>query len=260
MAALSDNADFGSENALLAALPHAQWERLRPHLAPILMTRGEALYRPGVRLERLYFPVTSVLSISCLLAEGSEDAVVLTGHEGFASIEVFLGSDAATRCAVVQSSGWAYQLSRESLQRACEHSRTLRNLLLRYTQSYMTQVAQTAACNRCHSIDQQLSRWLLMFLDRQDSSELSLTHQQLAALMGIRRESVSEAAARLQCGGSIHYHRGHIFVVDRARLESDACECYGTVKREWERLAQMSTRPDLCSIAHRRPAMTCRNY
>jgi Mn-dependent DtxR family transcriptional regulator len=171
------------------------------------------------------------------MAGGRSDAVVLIGHEGFASIEVFLGSDSPTRCAVVQSAGWAYQVRRESLQQECERGGSLRSILLRYTQSYMTQVAQTVVCNRHHSVDQQLSRWLLMFLDRQRSSDLPITQERIAALIGVRRESISESAGRLQSGGSIRYHRGHVSVVDRALLESLSCECYGIAKREADRLA-----------------------
>jgi CRP-like cAMP-binding protein len=242
MAAIPGSAVFVPGNTLLAALPEVEWERVRKYLRPILMTHGDVLHKPGVRFEYLYFPATSVVSIASMIAGGRKDAVVLVGHEGFVGIEAVLGGDSATRCAVVQSEGWAYQIRQEWLHRECERRGPMQDILLRYTQSYMTQVAQTAACNRHHSIDQQFCRWLLMFLDCQESSDLAMTHERIAALMGVRREGVTDAAGRLQFGGSIRCRRGHIYVVDRAKLETHSCECYGVVKREAERLIGITQR------------------
>jgi CRP-like cAMP-binding protein len=229
-------------NSLLAALPETEWERVREQFKPILMTQGDVLYEPGMPLQHCYFPLTSAISIACVMAGGREDAVVLVGHEGFASIEVFLGSDSATRRAVVRSAGRAYEVKREWLRRECAGGSPIHHLLLRYTQSYITQVAQTVVCNRHHSVDQQLSRWLLMFLDRQESNELAITQEHVATLMGVRRESVTEAAGRLQFGGAIRCRRGRISVVDRAALEVHSCECYGVVRRETERLIGVTHR------------------
>ena len=230
------------QNMLLAALPAAEWERVRKNLKPIFMPFGDVLYEPAMPINHIYFPTTSVISISCVMAHGRADALALVGREGCASVEVFLGSDSAPCRAVVQSAGWGYQFKRELLNRECAQGGSMHSVLLRYTQSYITQVAQTSVCNRHHSIDQQLCRWLLMFLDRQSSNDLALTHEHIAELMGVRRESVTEAASRLQIAGSIRYSRGHISVVERIGLEARACECYGIAKRETDRLLAISRR------------------
>ena len=230
------------QNQLLAALTAMEWERVRKSLRPIFMPLGEVLYEPGMNIGHLYFPTTSVIAISCVMADGRADAMALVGREGFAGVEVFLGSDSAPCRAVVLSQGWGYQIERELLNRECGRSGSMRSVLLRYTQSYLTQVAQTSACNRHHSINQQLCRWLLMCLDRQASNDLAFTQEQIADLMGVRRESVIEAARNLQRIGAIHYQRGHISVVDRRRLEAGSCECYKIVTREANRLLEMSHR------------------
>jgi CRP-like cAMP-binding protein len=228
------------ENLLLAALPEAEWDRVRKSFKPIWMPLGAVLYDPGMRIDHLYFPATSVISLSRVLADGRADAVALVGREGFAGVAGFLGSDSAPCRAVVQSEGSGYQIKRDSLEQECERSGLMRGILLRYAQSYITQVAQTTVCNRLHTIDQQLCRWLLMFLDRLTSNDLTLTQERIAELMGVRRESVTEAARRLQIAGYIRYQRGHISVVDRTGLEARSCECYEIAKREIERLLQMS--------------------
>jgi CRP-like cAMP-binding protein len=228
------------QNRLLTSLAGAEWERIRTNLKPIFLPLGDVLYEPGMRLDHLCFPTTSVLSISCVMVDGRADAVALVGREGFATVEVFLGSDSASCRAVVQNEGWAYQIKRELLNQECERSGSMRSVLLRYTQSYITQVAQTIACNRHHSIDQQFCRWLLMFSDRLISNDLTLTQERVAELMGVRRESVTTAASKLQIAGLIRYHRGRISVVDRNGLEVNSCECYGIAKREANRLIGIS--------------------
>ena len=220
-------------NTLLAALPAMEWERVRKNLQPIDMALGDVLYEPGMNVGHLYFPTTAVFSISYLMADGRADAVALIGREGFAGVDVLLGSGPAPSRAAVLSAGRGYRIER--LKQECERGGSMLSVLLRYTQSYIAQVAQTVACNRHHSIDQQLCRWLLMFLDRQPTSNLAVTQEQIADLMGVRRESVTEAARKLQIAGSLRYQRGHIAVVDRSGLESRSCECYGVVKRETNR-------------------------
>jgi CRP-like cAMP-binding protein len=174
------------------------------------------------------------------LADGRADALTLIGREGFASVEVFLGGGSAICRAVVLSEGWGYRIRRELLAQACEQRRSMRSVLLRYAQSYIAQVGQTVSCNRHHSIVQQLCRWLLMLSDRRSSNELPLTHEHIAELMGVRRESVTEAAHKLQIAGCIRYQRGHISVIDRTSMEARSCECYRIAKREADRPLEMS--------------------
>ena len=239
---MASHAASASRNMLLAALPAADWERARRDLKPVIMPLGDLLYEPGIRMEHLYFPTTSVISISCVMTDGWADAIALVGCEGFAGVEVLLGADSAPCRAVVLSAGWGYRVERECLSQECHRDGSLRSVLLRYIQSYLTQVAQTAVCNRHHAIDQQLCRWLLMFLDRQTSNNLTLTQEQIGNLMGVRRESITQAAGMLQIEGSIHYHRGHVTMVDRTRLEAHSCECYAVAKREIDRLLAISQR------------------
>lgn len=228
------------ENFLLAALPEAEWDRVRKGFKPICMPLGDVLYDPGVRIDHLYFPATSVISLSHVLADGRANAVAVVGREGFAGVAGFLGSDSAPCRAVVQSEGWGYQIRRDSVEQECERGGSIRDVLLRYAQSYITQVAQTTVCNRLHTIDQQLCRWLLMFLDRLTSNELTLTQERIAELMGVRRESVTTAAGKLQVAGVIRYHHGRISVATRSRLKAHSCECYEIVKRESDRLMALS--------------------
>ena|SRR5450631_1074764 len=228
------------QNLLLAALPIAEWERAERNFKPIFMPLGDVLYEPAGLINHIVFPTTSVLSVSCVLADGRADALTLIGREGFASVEAFLGGGSARCRATVLSEGWGYRIRRELLGQACEQGSSLRSVLLRYAQSYITQVAQSISCNRHHSIVQQLCRWLLMFMDRQASNELPLTHERIAELMGVRRESVTEAARKLQIAGCIRYTRGHISVLDRTGLEARSCECYRVAKRETDRLLEMS--------------------
>jgi CRP-like cAMP-binding protein len=228
------------QNLLLAALPTAEWERAAQNFKPIFMPLGDVLYEPARLVNHIFFPTTSVLSVSRVMADGRAGALTLIGREGFASVEVFLGGDSAPCRAVVLSEGWGYRIRRDLLGQACEQGGSMRSVLLRYAQSYITQLGQTVFCNRHHSIVQLLCRWLLMFLDRQASNELHLTHEHFAELMGVRRESVTEAARKLQFAGCIRYQRGHISVIDRTGLEARSCECYRIVKRETDRLLVMS--------------------
>jgi CRP-like cAMP-binding protein len=228
------------KNLLLAALPAAAWERAEQNFKPIFMPLGDVLYESASLATYIFFPMTSVLSVSCVIADGRAGALTFIGREGFASVEAFLGGDSAPYRTVVLSEGWGYRIRRELLGQACERGGAMRSVLLRYAQAYLTQVGQSIACNRHHSIGQLLCRWLLMFLDRQASNELPLTHKQVAELMGVRRESVTEAARKLQSAGCIRYHRGHISVIDRTGLEARSCECYRIIKRETDRLLEMS--------------------
>ncbi len=238
--AISSCGIYARQNMLLAALPEAECDRVRKSFKPIWMPLGSVLYEPGTRIDHLYFPVTSVISLSHVLADGRADAVALVGRDGFACVEVFLVGGSAPCRAVVQREGFGYQIKRDSLWEECERGGSMGGVLLRYAQSYITQMAQTTVCNRLHSIDQQLCRWLLMLLDHLTSNELTLTQERIAELMGVRRESVTAAASKLRIAGVIRYHHGRISVVARSRLEAHACECYGIVKRESERLMELS--------------------
>jgi len=235
-------------NMLLATLPAAEWERATRYFKPIFMPLGDVLYEPARPVNYLFFPTTSILYVSCVMTDGGADALTLIGREGFASIEVFLGGGSSPCRAVVRSEGWGYRIRRELLGQACEQAGSLRSVLLRFAQSYITQAGQTISCNRHHSIDQQLCRWLLMFMDRQASNELHITHELIAEIMGVRRESVTQAALKLQIAGCIRYQRGHILVIDRIGLESRSCECYRVANRETDRLLQMSQSANIAFI------------
>jgi CRP-like cAMP-binding protein len=242
------------KNLLLAALPAAEWERAGQNFKPIFMPLGDVLCEPARLANHIFFPTTAILSVSCVLVDGRADALTLIGREGFASVEVFLGSPTPPSRAAVVSEGWGYRIRRELLGLACEQAGSMRSVLLRYAQSYITQVGQTIVCNRHHSVIQQLCRWLLMFMDRQGSYELPVTQEVIAELMGVRRESVTQAAGKLQIAGCIRYHRGHISVLDRTGLESSSCECYRVAKREIDRLLEMSqsARIAVTQAAHNR--------
>jgi CRP-like cAMP-binding protein len=240
MTTITPHAISARQNMLLAALPAVQWEWATANFKPIFMPAGDVLYEPAMLVDHVYFPTTSIICIARVMADGWADALTLIGREGFAGVESFLGGASAPCRAAVLGEGWGYRVRRELLNQECGRDDSIRSVLLRYSQSYITQVAQTVTCNRYHSISQQLCRWLLMFLDRQASSELSLTHEHIAELMGVRRESVSEAAHRLQIAGCIRYWRGHISVVERTGLEARSCECYWMARRETDRLLKLS--------------------
>ena len=224
------------QNKLLAALPHAEWERLEPQLSAVLMPLGQVLYEPGVQLDHVYFPTTSIVSLLYVLADGASAEIAVVGNDGLVGVALFMGGETTPSRAVVQSEGWAYRLTGQALKDEFTRGGAMQHLLLRYTQALLTQMAQTAVCNRHHSIDQQLCRWLLLSLDRLPSTELSMTQELIANMLGVRREGVTEAAGQLQSAGLIRYSRGRITVLDRAGIESRCCECYAAVKRESDRL------------------------
>ena len=223
-------------NKLLAALPDPEWQRLRENLAPIFMPLGNALYESGAQLDHVYFPTTSIVSLLYVLADGASAEIAVVGNDGVVGVALFMGGETTPSRAIVQSEGWAYRLKGQWLKEEFTRGGAMQHLLLRYTQALLTQMSQTAVCNRHHSIDQQLCRWLLLSLDRLDSSELVMTQELIANMLGVRREGVTEAAGQLQSAGLIHYSRGRITVVDRAGVEARCCECYAVVKRESDRL------------------------
>jgi CRP-like cAMP-binding protein len=224
------------ENHLLAALPQADFERLRAHLELVPLTLGEALYEPGVKLRHVYFPTTSIVSLLYVMEDGASAEIAVVGNEGILGISLFMGGETTPSRAVVQSAGFGYRLKAQLLKDEFGRFGPMMQLLLRYTQALITQMSQTAVCNRHHSVDQQLCRWLLLSLDRLDSSELTMTQELIANMLGVRREGVTEAAGKLQEAGLVRYRRGRITVLDRPGLEARSCECYQVVKREFDRL------------------------
>jgi CRP-like cAMP-binding protein len=225
-----------SQNHLLAALPMADFERLAAHLEQVPMPLGETLYEPGRQLQHAYFPTTAIVSLHYVMESGASAETAGVGDEGVVGISLFLGGDTTPSSAVVQTAGQAYRLERRVLQHEFDRAGLLQRLLLRYTQALLTQMAQTAACNRHHTVEQQLSRWLLLTLDRVRTRELVMTQELVASMLGVRRESVTDAAGKLQHAGFIRYRRGHITVLDRFGLETRACECYAVVRQELSRL------------------------
>jgi CRP-like cAMP-binding protein len=224
------------QNRLLASLPAADYERLAAELNPLELTLGRALYESGARLDSVYFPTTSVVSLLYVMTDGASAEIALVGNDGLVGVALFMGGETTPSRAVVQSGGWAFRLKSQLLKDEFNRGGALQHLLLRYTQALLTQMAQTAVCNRHHSIDQQLCRWLLLSLDRVPTGELNMTQELIANMLGVRREGVTEAAGKLQVAGLIQYSRGRITVVDRAELERRCCECYLVVKRECDRL------------------------
>lgn len=224
------------QNHLLAALPETDFERLQSHLKLVSLPLGEALYEPGVRLRYVYFPTDSIVSLLYVMADGASAEIAVVGNEGVIGVSLFMGGETTPSRAVVQSAGHAYRLPGMILKEEFTRAGAMQHLLLRYTQALLTQMAQTAVCNRHHSLDQQLCRWLLLSLDRLSSRELVMTQELIANMLGVRREGVTEAAGNLQAAGLIQYSRGRITVLDRPGLEARTCECYAVVKRECDRL------------------------
>jgi CRP-like cAMP-binding protein len=224
------------QNHLLAALPAADFERLAPLLEGVPMPLGEALYEPGTQLRHAYFPTTSIVSLHYVTESGASAETAGVGNEGIVGVSLFMGGDTTPSSAVVQTAGYGFRLDRHVLKVEFDRAGALQRLLLRYTQALMTQMAQTAVCNRHHSLEQQLCRWLLLTLDRLPTQELTMTQELVAGMLGVRREGVTEAAGKLQRAGLISYRRGHISVLDRKGLEAQTCECYGVVKKEMDRL------------------------
>jgi CRP-like cAMP-binding protein len=224
------------QNHLLAALSAEEYERLVPNLELVPMPLGHVLYESGSELRSVYFPTTSIVSLLYVMLDGASAEIAVVGNEGLIGVALFMGGETMPNRAVVQSAGHAYRLNGQLLKEEFNRSDGLQHLLLRYTQALLTQMAQTAVCNRHHTLDQQLCRWLLLSLDRLPSDELVMTQELIANMLGVRREGVTEAAGNLQKSGLIKYSRGHITVLDRVGLEERVCECYAVVRREFERL------------------------
>ncbi len=224
------------QNHLLAALASAEFERISERLEAVHLPLGKLLYEPGVEMQHAYFPTTSIVSLHYVMVSGASAEAAGVGNEGIVGISLFMGGGSTASSAVVQTAGHAYRLDARTLKDEFNRGGPLQRLLLRYTQALITQMAQTAACNRHHSVDQQLSRWLLLTLDRGLPRELVMTQELVASMLGVRREGITEAAGKLQQAGYISYRRGHITVLDRVGLESRACECYEVVRKELRRL------------------------
>jgi len=224
------------ENRLLAALTDADRAPLMSQLETVDLPLGKVLYESGSKLPHVYFPSTSIVSLLYVLENGASAEIAVVGNEGILGISRFMGGESTTIRAVVQSGGTALRLAANILMQEFNRAGPVMHLLLRYTQALITQMAQTAVCNRHHSLDQQLCRWLLLSLDRLQSNQLVMTQELIASMLGVRRESVTEAAGRLHRAGIINYQRGHITVLDRPQLERRSCECYGVVKKEYDRL------------------------
>jgi len=222
-------------NQLLAALPAEEWIRWQQQLELVTMPLGEVLYESGATLSHVYFPTTAIVSLLYVMENGASAEIAVVGHEGIVGISLFMGGESTPSRAVVQSAGTAFRLKAAVIKQEFNRAPVL-HLLLRYTQALITQMAQTAVCNRHHSLDQQLVRWLLLSLDRLQGSELNMTQKLIANMLGVRREGVTEGALKLQKAGLISYARGHIKVLDREGLEARACECYAVVKNEYDRL------------------------
>jgi len=225
-----------SQNHLLAALPEADFARLAPHLELVTLPLGEVLYEPGGRMPHAFFPTTGIVSLHYVMESGASAESAGVGNEGVVGIALFMGGDSTPSSAVVQTAGHAYRLESRLLKQEFNRAGPIQHLLLRYTQALITQMIQTAACNRHHTVEQQLCRWLLLTLDRVPSHELVMTQELVASMLGVRREGITEAAGGLQRAGFIRYRRGHIAVLERAGLEARTCECYAVVKKELARL------------------------
>ena len=225
-----------SQNHLLGWLPESDRARLLPHLELVPMPLGEVLYESGAQMRHVYFPTTAIVSLLYVMEDGASAEIAVVGNEGIVGISLFMGGETTPSRAVVQSAGHAYRMRGQIVKDEFLLAGPMQHLLLRYTQALLTQMAQTAVCNRHHSLDQQLCRWLLLSLDRLHSNELVMTQELIANMLGVRREGVTEAAGNLQKAGLIKYQRGHITALDRPGLEARTCECYAVVKKEYDRL------------------------
>jgi CRP-like cAMP-binding protein len=223
-------------NHLLASLPDEDYQRLLPHLESVALPLGWALYESGDRLDHVYFLTDGIVSLLYVMENGESAEIAITGTEGLVGISLFMGGESTTSRAIVQSEGHAWRLPAKFLRSEFDRGGELQHALLRFTQALITQMSQTAVCNRHHTVEQQLCRWLLLSLDRLPTNELLMTQELIANMLGVRREGVTEAAGHLQDAGLIHYRRGHIKVLDRPELEKRVCECYAVVKRESDRL------------------------
>ena len=235
-----------NQNHLLAALPTAEFERLAPNLELVPMLLGQILYEPGGQMQHAYFPTSAIVSLHYVMQSGASAESAGVGNEGVVGISLFMGGDTTPSSAVVQTAGHGYRLPGRLLKQEFNRAGLMQSLLLRYTQALITQMFQTAACNRHHSVEQQLCRWLLLTLDRMPTKDLIMTQELVASMLGVRREGITQAAGKLQEAGVIRYRRGHIAVLERAGLEARACECYAVVKKELARL--------LSDVQHRQGA------
>jgi CRP-like cAMP-binding protein len=224
------------QNRLLAALPDTEWQRWEPLLEWVDLTLGQVMYESGRSLSHVYFPTTAIVSLLYVMEDGSSAEIAVVGNEGVVGISLFMGGESTTSRAVVQSAGQGFRLKSATMKQEFNRGGPVMHLLLRYTQALITQMAQTAVCNRHHSLDQQLCRWLLLSLDRLEGSELVMTQELIANMLGVRREGVTESALKLQKLGLIRYARGRISVLDRTGLEARTCECYEVVRKEYARL------------------------
>lgn len=224
------------KNHLLNAIPTPEMERLLPYMDRVELPLGQVLYESGRTMTHAYFPTTAIVSLLYVLESGSSAEIAIVGFEGVVGISLFMGGNSTPSRAVVQSAGWGYRLRASALKEEFNASAPVMHLMLRYTQALITQMAQTAVCNRHHSLDQQLCRWLLLSLDRLSGNDLVMTQELIANMLGVRREGVTEAALKLQAAGLIRYSRGHITALNRAGLEERTCECYAVVKKEYDRL------------------------
>ncbi len=223
-------------NELLAALPEAEWQRWQPQLEAVELPLGEVLYESGDTLKHVYFPTTAIVSLLYVMEDGASAEIAVVGNEGLVGVSLFMGGESTPSRAVVQSAGSGFRLKSQVLKEEFALGGAVMHLLLRYTQALITQMAQTAVCNRHHTVDQQLCRWLLLSLDRLPGNELAMTQELIANMLGVRREGVTEAALKLQDSGLIRYARGRITVLDRKKVEKRSCECYAVVKTEYDRL------------------------
>ena len=232
-----------NQNHLLAALPTAEFERIAPYLELVAMPLGEVLYESGGQLQHAYFPATAIVSLHYVMENGASSEIAGVGNEGVLGISLFMGGNTTPSRAIVQTAGHGYRLKARLLKEEFNRAGPMMRLMLRYTQALITQISQTAVCNRHHSVEQQLCRWLLLTLDRLPSNELTMTQELIASMLGVRREGITETAGNLQRAGLISYRRGHITVIDRSGLETRVCECYAVVKNEFDRL--------LCDVRNR---------
>lgn len=233
---MTATAPDSKQNHLLGALPESDLQRWLPNLEFVKMSLGEVLYEPGAALSHVYFPTTAIVSLLYVMEDGASAEIAVAGNDGLIGISLFMGGESTPSRAVVQSAGYAFRMPAETLKAEFGRAGPVLHLLLRYTQALLTQMAQTAVCNRHHSLHQQLCRWLLLSLDRLQGDELVMTQELIANMLGVRREGVTECALKLQQAGIIRYARGHITVLDRAGLEKCTCECYEVVKKEYDRL------------------------
>lgn len=229
------------QNQLLAALPAADFARIEPQLELVEMPLGEVLYESGAQMRHVFFPTSAIISLLYVMEDGASAEIAVVGNEGVVGVSLFMGGETTLSRAIVQSAGHAYRLRGAMIKDEFCRAGPMQHLLLRYTQALLTQMSQTAVCNRHHSLDQQLCRWLLLSFDRLPNDTLVMTQELIANMLGVRREGVTEAAGNLQRAGLIEYHRGHIKLLDRSGLEERVCECYDVVRREFQRLLPQVT-------------------